>query len=159
MVKTRGMQTTITDKTTTMTTESDNQEDEEVFHDSKEFEDRDPIFQEISLEIIHHQLALFKSEMVRSMSNMKEDIIIRITNEGSDLKKEIIDLKNELDNKSAEIVALREEVSSLQQTVDKQKKEFESARKELSKSSVKKSEFIEVEKGVVDLQQYIYKKE
>ena len=55
----------------------------------------------------------------------------------------------------AEIVALREEVSSLQQTVDKQKKEFESARKELSKSSVKKSEFIEVERDVVDLQQYI----
>ena len=110
------------------------------FHDSQEEIDLTEDNENVSLGMIYSQLKLYRSELLTKIDNVKDDILTQLQNENQCLKGEIIELKKELDTKSGKIDQIESELEHVKKTLQ---------------HKVHLSEFTEVERDVIDLQQYI----
>ena len=90
--------------------------------------------------MIYSQLKLYRSELLTKIDNVKDDILTQLQNENQCLWGEIIELKKELDTKSGKIDQIESELEHVKKTLQ---------------HKVHLSEFTEVERDVIDLQQYI----
>ena len=125
-------------QTRSSTLNEDNNNDE--FHDSHKEIDLTEDNENVSLGIIYSQLKLYRSELLTKIDNVKDDILTQLQNENQCLRGEIIELKKELDTKSGKIDQIESELEHVKKTLQ---------------HKVHLSEFTEVERDVIDLQQYI----
>ena len=93
----------------------------------------------VTLELIHHQIKLYRSELFNKIDNVKEDILIQMQNENQNLRSEILDLKDI--------------ISEQKVTIERLKSDLKEAQEKIS-NMVPMKEFVEVERDVIDLQQY-----
>ena len=98
--------------------------------------DQDPM-KRVTLDLIYLEMREIRSDLSSKIDSVKEDIFLRIQTENKALKKEISDLKSELELKSGLIDELRQELDIL------------------AESKTDDDQFVEVERDTAELQQYI----
>ena len=98
--------------------------------------DQDPM-KRVTLDLIYLEMREIRSDLSSKIDSVKEDIFLRIQTENKALKKEISDLKSELEMKSGLIDELRQELDIL------------------AESKTDDDQFVDVERDTAELQQYI----
>lgn len=93
----------------------------------------------VSLEMVFHQLKLYRKELLDKIDQSKEEIFILVQNENNSLREEIKLMKCELEEKD--------------KVISKLKTELETVKSE-AEEKVDINEFVDVERDVAIMQQY-----
>lgn len=115
------------------------------FHDSRAYleeeeeEEEDSLSENVTLELLYHQIKLWRSELYTKLDHVKEDLYIQVENKNSDLRNEIEVLKKHLQEKDNIIQSLRDDVDKIKNKIS---------------NTVTRDELESVERDVIDVQQY-----
>ena len=95
--------------------------------------------QNISIEMIYHQLKSYRQELLEKIENSKIDIVTLVQKENNYLREQIETMKQELSDKNIVISKLSKELDTVKADLEEK---------------VDNKDFVEVERDVANLQQY-----